>query len=407
MVSKAWKELSDQEREEWEEIARKDKARYEMEKATYKGPWKVAAKGKFPKDHEAPKKPMSAYLSFSNLKRAEVKAKHPSADNSEISRILAQMWKDATDDERNEYVEKEHLLRQEYKTDMAEWSRRKEMEYQTTIPWREDSSLSTSDYAYASYDGGVPPSQDYLSQGQLSGGTVAETDPSQPHYSIPQSQFHGCHYQGFPRGSSYYPGTVPPFYPHAPVYYHPDYYMHRGEHADQRGDYTTTMYPPGVYPDSQSSYAAQSSAAHQVSNEVAAYDPSGVYRDQQQELPTSVTSYPYFGQDYQYPPPPEGSHAMYPPQPYPVYSTTVGHDDSKEQYSEPEPSPLSASRDIFSSSFHDDQADDSPNHLVRRDLNPQQQNESLVNVSKGDIEPKFSRCIDDLGGTTAGARLSW
>ena len=41
MVSKAWKTLPEEEREKWEEMARKDKARYETEKSLYKGPWKV------------------------------------------------------------------------------------------------------------------------------------------------------------------------------------------------------------------------------------------------------------------------------------------------------------------------------------------------------------------------------
>ena len=45
-VSQAWKNLSDEEREEWEEMARKDKARYEMEKTMYNGPWKVVASSK-------------------------------------------------------------------------------------------------------------------------------------------------------------------------------------------------------------------------------------------------------------------------------------------------------------------------------------------------------------------------
>ena len=41
MVSKAWKTLPEEEREKWEEMARKDKVRYETEKSLYKGPWKV------------------------------------------------------------------------------------------------------------------------------------------------------------------------------------------------------------------------------------------------------------------------------------------------------------------------------------------------------------------------------
>ena len=41
MVSKAWKEMPEDEREKWEDIARLDKERYEREKLVYTGPWKV------------------------------------------------------------------------------------------------------------------------------------------------------------------------------------------------------------------------------------------------------------------------------------------------------------------------------------------------------------------------------
>jgi hypothetical protein len=59
LVSQAWKEISDEERDTWEELARKDKARYEMEKSMYTGPWKVPAMKRSQKDPNAPKRPMS------------------------------------------------------------------------------------------------------------------------------------------------------------------------------------------------------------------------------------------------------------------------------------------------------------------------------------------------------------
>lgn len=58
MVSEAWRELNPEEKEVWEKKARKDKARYEVEKAMYKGPWKVPANKRTPKDPSAPKRPM-------------------------------------------------------------------------------------------------------------------------------------------------------------------------------------------------------------------------------------------------------------------------------------------------------------------------------------------------------------
>mmetsp|Transcript_18278 Transcript_18278/g.26241 ORF Transcript_18278/g.26241 Transcript_18278/m.26241 type:complete len:370 (-) Transcript_18278:73-1182(-) len=136
MVSEAWKSLPSDERDYWEEMARKDKERYEMEKATYKGPWKVPAE-KPVKDPNAPKRPMSAFLSYSNSKRSEVKKMNPQMTNAEVSRILAKMWKKATDDEKHDFVQRENLARKNYKEAMVEWKagaeQRKENERQREI----------------------------------------------------------------------------------------------------------------------------------------------------------------------------------------------------------------------------------------------------------------------------------
>ena len=39
--SQMWKNLSADEREKWDDVARKDKERYMNEKASYTGPWQV------------------------------------------------------------------------------------------------------------------------------------------------------------------------------------------------------------------------------------------------------------------------------------------------------------------------------------------------------------------------------
>jgi hypothetical protein len=143
MVSQAWKTLSPDEREIWEEMARRDKARYEVEKKFYNGPWKVLATKRSQKDPNAPKRPMSAFLAFSNLKRAEVKEMNPGLGNSERSRVLAKMWKEAPEDERKEYIDKEYKLRQLYKTAIAEWRRHSEGVLQAARKEREDEALRT------------------------------------------------------------------------------------------------------------------------------------------------------------------------------------------------------------------------------------------------------------------------
>lgn len=141
MVSQAWKALPEDEREKWEVMARQDKARYEMEKSMYTGPWKVPATKRVSKDPKAPKRPMSAFLSFSNSKRAYVKNKHKDAKNAEVSRILAQMWKDADAEEKKAFIDEEYELRQQYKIAMTEWKRQSEEEIKTKRKERENEAM--------------------------------------------------------------------------------------------------------------------------------------------------------------------------------------------------------------------------------------------------------------------------
>mmetsp|Transcript_11100 Transcript_11100/g.32120 ORF Transcript_11100/g.32120 Transcript_11100/m.32120 type:complete len:413 (-) Transcript_11100:360-1598(-) len=141
MVSQAWKALPEDEREKWEEMARQDKARYEMEKSMYTGPWKVPATKRVSKDPKAPKRPMSAFLSFSNSKRSEVKGRHKDAKNAEVSRILAQMWRDADAEEKKAFIDEEYTLRQQYKVAMTEWKRQCEEEIKTKREERENEAM--------------------------------------------------------------------------------------------------------------------------------------------------------------------------------------------------------------------------------------------------------------------------
>lgn len=121
LVSEAWKSLSAEDREEWEEKARQDKARYEVEKTLYAGPWKVPATKRTPKDPGAPKRPMSAFLAYSNSKRAGLKRKDPSLSNADVSRILSKAWRAAPEDERKRYIDQEFKLRQAYKVAIEAW----------------------------------------------------------------------------------------------------------------------------------------------------------------------------------------------------------------------------------------------------------------------------------------------
>jgi len=58
------------------------------------------------KDPRAPKRNMSAFLFYSNVRRHDVKKAHPNLSFSEIAKVLSEMWRLAPTEEKREYIEK-------------------------------------------------------------------------------------------------------------------------------------------------------------------------------------------------------------------------------------------------------------------------------------------------------------
>lgn len=118
--SEMWSKLSKEERAPWDQKAKEDKERYNLEKAAYTGPWQVPWR-RAKKDPSAPKRPMSAFLFFSQHKRRLIKEANPGMRNTEISRTLGQMWREASDEERAPHIEREAKEREKYKLEIAKW----------------------------------------------------------------------------------------------------------------------------------------------------------------------------------------------------------------------------------------------------------------------------------------------
>ena len=55
----------------------------------------------------APKRPMSAFLKYSISRRKAVKADNPDMNNTDISRLLGEMWRNASEDDKRPYKENE------------------------------------------------------------------------------------------------------------------------------------------------------------------------------------------------------------------------------------------------------------------------------------------------------------
>ena len=69
---------------------------------------------------------MSAFLYFSQGRRKQIKDENPEMKNTEVSRLLGEMWRNASEDERRPHIEKEKEERGKYKIAIADW--RKEYE---------------------------------------------------------------------------------------------------------------------------------------------------------------------------------------------------------------------------------------------------------------------------------------
>jgi len=118
--SELWKALDVNERAKWDKISNEDKQRYMIEKEKYTGPWQVPCK-RLKKDPSAPKRPMSAFLFFSQDKRSKIKDANPGMRNTDVSRVLGNMWKDASSEERLQHIEREAEERKKYKVAISRW----------------------------------------------------------------------------------------------------------------------------------------------------------------------------------------------------------------------------------------------------------------------------------------------
>ena len=92
------------------------KERTEKKKAKAEKAKGKAAKGKGKQAKVVPelKRPMTAFLLYSQAKRDKVRAENPEASMGEVSKILGEKWKGISDERRANYVAKAKELKDEY-----------------------------------------------------------------------------------------------------------------------------------------------------------------------------------------------------------------------------------------------------------------------------------------------------
>jgi hypothetical protein len=92
-----WKAMNAKEKKRFEDMAAKDKTRYDKEMANYtpaEGAGKRKRKEK--KDPNAPKRALSAFFCFCNEERPKVRAKFPSYAVGDVAKELGKRWEACT-----------------------------------------------------------------------------------------------------------------------------------------------------------------------------------------------------------------------------------------------------------------------------------------------------------------------
>jgi len=119
--------MSSQDRAIWDDIAAKDKERWEIEKILLRSSGSCGQEARPKKKQDVPRaappptRPSSAYFSFMKLKRGQVKQGNPSLSPAEVTRIASQMWHDLTFSERGLYLQQEARAMEVYKIAMKKW----------------------------------------------------------------------------------------------------------------------------------------------------------------------------------------------------------------------------------------------------------------------------------------------
>jgi hypothetical protein len=120
--SEKWKAMVGKEKKHFEDMAEKDRARYEQEMKTFQPGGKGAKTGgkrKRTKDPNAPKRSLSGFFFFCHEERGNVRAMYPSYGVGDIAKELGKRWEVCQNRPKFEAMAAKDKLR--YEKDMAEY----------------------------------------------------------------------------------------------------------------------------------------------------------------------------------------------------------------------------------------------------------------------------------------------
>jgi high mobility group protein B3 len=117
-LGEAWNKISDKEKKHYEELAAQDKERFESEIKSYvPSADSVEESGRKKQKGDGPKRPLTGYMYFCHEERNKVKEENPQMSGKEITKELANRWKNLTDAQKAPYYEKQKDDKVRYETE--------------------------------------------------------------------------------------------------------------------------------------------------------------------------------------------------------------------------------------------------------------------------------------------------
>ena len=114
-MSEEWKGLDEKKRKKYEDLAAKDKERYEKEVEAAGGSSNAAAKKKKKEAEEgAPKRPLSAYFVYLEDRREAIKKEKPGLEHKEYLKLMGQEWQNMDAKKKEKYEAKAKQCKEKY-----------------------------------------------------------------------------------------------------------------------------------------------------------------------------------------------------------------------------------------------------------------------------------------------------
>ena len=112
-LGKRWAEMIPEDKEHYQKKADEAKKKYDEDLAAYK------KENGLEEDPNMPKKPLTAYITWSQDNRDKVKAELPELSVTEVVKELGKRWKELSPEDKQQYQQKAEEARKKYDEDMT------------------------------------------------------------------------------------------------------------------------------------------------------------------------------------------------------------------------------------------------------------------------------------------------